>query len=229
MHAGPVVGYIRVSTEQQADQGVSLDAQRAKLEAYAQLYELDLVAVIIDAGVSAKTLDRPGLQQALGMLRKGQATALLVTKLDRLMRSIKDLSLLLERYFAKRYALMSVADQVDTSTAAGRLVVHVLMSVAQWEREAIGERTREAVQHKKTRGEKLGGDVPYGYRVGPTGTLLPDPQEQVMLGLIRQWRAARLSLRTITAELAAQGYLTRKRMPFHLSQVARLVKHMEAA
>jgi len=145
MHAGPVVGDIRVSTEQQADQGVSPDAQRAKLEAYAQLYELDLVAVIIDAGVSANTLDRPGLQQALGMLRKGQATALLVMKLDRLTRSIKDLSLLLERYFAKRYALMSVADQVDTSTAAGRLVVHVLMSVAQWEREAIGERTREAV------------------------------------------------------------------------------------
>ena len=229
MRARRVVGYIRVSTEKQADHGVSLEAQRAKLEGYAQLYDLDLVDVMIDAGVSAKTLDRPGLQQALGMLRKGQATALLVTKLDRLTRSVKDLSILLERYFAKRYALMSVTDQVDTSTAAGRLVVNVLMSVAQWEREAIGERTRDALQHKKTRGEKLGGDVPYGYRVAPNGTLILEPHEQAMLALIRQWRAARLSLRAITAELAAQGYLTRKRTPFHLSQVARLVKHMEAA
>ena len=184
---------------------------------------------MIDAGVSAKTLDRPGLQQALGMLRKGQATTLLVTKLDRLTRSVKDLSILLERYFAKRYALMSVTDQVDTSPAAGRLVVHVLMSVAQWEREAIGERTRDALQHKKGRGEKLGGDVPYGYRVAPNGTLLPDPHEQVMLALIRQWCSEGLSLRAITAELAAQGYLTRKRTLFRLSQVARLVKHVEAA
>jgi DNA invertase Pin-like site-specific DNA recombinase len=163
------------------------------------------------------------------MLRKGQATAILVTKLDRLTRSVKDLSILLERYFAKRYALMSVADQVDTSTAAGRLVVNVLMSVAQWEREAIGERTRDALHHKKTRGEKLGGDVPYGYQVAPNGTLHPDPHEQAMLALIRQWRGDGLSLRAITTELAAQGYLTRKRTPFQLNQVARLVTYMEAA
>jgi DNA invertase Pin-like site-specific DNA recombinase len=71
------VGYIRVSTDKQADHGVSLDAQRARLTAYAQLYDLELVAVIVDAGVSAKTLERPGLQRALGMLRKGQAHALL--------------------------------------------------------------------------------------------------------------------------------------------------------
>ena len=72
MRARRVVGYIRVSTEKQADHGVSLEAQRAKLEGYAQLYDLDLVDVMIDAGVSAKTLDRPGLQQALGMSGRGR-------------------------------------------------------------------------------------------------------------------------------------------------------------
>ena len=85
------VGYIRVSTDKQVDHGVSLEAQRTKLEAYAALYDIELVAVIVDAGVSAKTLQRPGLQQALGMLRHGEADALLVAKLDRLTRSVKDL------------------------------------------------------------------------------------------------------------------------------------------
>ena len=155
-----VGGYIRVSTEKQADHGVSLEAQQEKLTAYAKLYELELVDIIVDAGASAKTLKRSGLQQALTMLPSGKADALLVTKLDFLTRSVKDLGILLERYF-NRYALMSVADQVDTSTAAGRLVLNVLMSVAQWEREAISERTTEALSHKRARGGKLGGACPY--------------------------------------------------------------------
>ena len=91
-----VIGYIRVSTDKQADHGISLDAQRAKLEAYASLYDICLTEIIVDAGVSAKTLQRPGLQRALSMLRKGQANALLVGKLDRLTRSVKDLGTLVE-------------------------------------------------------------------------------------------------------------------------------------
>ncbi len=86
-----VVGYARVSTEDQAREGVSLAAQRAKLEAYATALDLELVAVREDAGVSAKTLDRPGLRAALEDLRAGRADALLVPKLDRLTRSVRDL------------------------------------------------------------------------------------------------------------------------------------------
>jgi DNA invertase Pin-like site-specific DNA recombinase len=131
------VGYIRVSTEKQADHGVSLEAQQTKLAAYAALYDIELVEVIVDAGVSAKTLSRAGLQRALGMLRKGQANALVVAKLDRLTRSVKDLGTLVEEYFsADNITLLSVADSIDTRTAAGRLVLNVLGSVAQWEREA---------------------------------------------------------------------------------------------
>jgi len=106
------IAYLRVSTDKQADRGVSLDAQRAKLKAYAELYELDLVEVIVDAGQSAKSLDRPGLQRALGMLKAGQAVALLVVKLDRLTRSVVDLGTLVERYFAPgKAALLSVGDE----------------------------------------------------------------------------------------------------------------------
>jgi hypothetical protein len=121
---------------------VSLDAQRAKVKAYAELYDLELAEVIVDAGESAKSLDRPGLKRALGMLKAGEAEALLVVKLDRLTRSVVDLGTLVERYFAPgKAALLSVGEQIDTRSAAGRLVLNVLASVSQWEREAIGERT----------------------------------------------------------------------------------------
>jgi DNA invertase Pin-like site-specific DNA recombinase len=85
------IAYLRVSTDKQADRGVSLDAQRAKLRAYAELYEPELVDVIVDAGYSAKSLDRPGLQRALAMLKVGDVEGLLVVKLDRLTRSVVDL------------------------------------------------------------------------------------------------------------------------------------------
>lgn len=158
------IGYVRVSTEEQATQGVSLDAQTDKIQAYASLYDIELLEIITDAGVSAKTLERPGLEKALKMLEAGEAEALVIVKLDRLTRSVRDLDYLLEKYFADRFSLMSVGEQVDTRTAAGRLVLNVLMSVAQWERETIGERTSTALQHKKAQGEYIGG-VGFGYQV----------------------------------------------------------------
>jgi site-specific DNA recombinase len=90
------IAYLRVSTEKQADKGVSLDAQRAKVRAYAEPYDLELAEVIVDAGESAKSLDRPGLQRALAMLKEGKAEALLVVKLDRLTRSVVDLGTLVD-------------------------------------------------------------------------------------------------------------------------------------
>src|SRR5712691_7445590 len=206
------VGYIRVSTEKQADHGVSLDAQHAKLTAYAHLYDVELVDIMVDAGVSAKTLERPGLQRALAMLRKGQATALLVAKLDRLTRSVKDLGTLVEEYFSSAgITLLSVADAIDTRTAAGRLVLNVLGSVAQWERETIGERTRDAMAHKRTSGERTSFHAPYGFHLAADGkTLLTDAAEQALLAAIREARQRGLSQRAVVGELAQQGFTTRK-------------------
>jgi len=146
-----VIGYIRVSTEEQSTKGVSIDAQRAKLEAYAALYDLELVDVISDAGFSAKTLNRPGLQTVLAKLDNGDADALLVYKLDRLTRSVSDMGTLINNYFGSKFNLLSVSDQIDTRSAAGRLVLNVLTSVAQWEREVISERTHTALAHKKAK------------------------------------------------------------------------------
>jgi site-specific DNA recombinase len=187
--------------------------------------------VIVDAGVSAKTLDRPGLQRALGMLRKGQANALLVAKLDRLTRSVKDLGTLVEGYFSSdTITLLSVADSIDTGTAAGRLVLNVLSSVAQWERETIGERTAEAMAHKREQGERTSLHAPYGSQIAPDGkTLVADEGEQALLGAIKDARSRGLTQRAIVAELARQGFTTRKRTPLGLTQVQRIMQQAQIA
>lgn len=219
------VAYIRVSTRQQADHGVSLAAQREKVVAYAKLYDLDIVAVEVDAGVSAKNLNRPGLQSALGMLRDGSAEALLVCKLDRLTRSMADLGHLVDKYFGRGGAeLLSVAENVDTRSAAGRLVLNVLGAVSSWERDAISERTREALRHKASKGEYTGGKVPFGYSVSDDGMLQPVAWEQDVLSLVRALRAEGVSLRKIAAKLAELGFSPRKGTKWHPQQI----KHMLA-
>lgn len=217
------LAYVRVSTEKQADKGVSLEAQQVKLALYAQLHELELVETIVDAGVSAKTLERPGLQRALEMLKAGQADALLVVKLDRLTRSVRDLGELVEEYFGPNgAALLSVGDNVDTRSAAGRLVLNVLASVSQWEREAIGERTSAAMQHKAAQGEYTGGEAPFGFKV-VGDRVVPEPAEQVVVDAAKALRGAGLSLRKVAAQLAARGFRSRAGTPFEAAQVQRMV------
>ncbi|WP_437776171.1 recombinase family protein [Sorangium sp. So ce1097] len=209
------IGYVRVSTEHQADGGVSLAAQRAKLEAYATAMDLDLVDIIEDPGVSAKTLDRPGLQRALGMFDAGQASALLVAKLDRLTRSVRDLDTLISRYFAARFSLLSVADSIDTRSAAGRLVLNVLASVSQWEREATAERTRDALAQLRADGVRLGGAALGWVHTGEADAngrriLARVQDEAATVDRILALRADGLSLREIAATLTDEGYRTKR-------------------
>jgi site-specific DNA recombinase len=147
-----VVGYIRVSTEDQAKEGVSLAAQRAKIEAYALVKDWTVVEVIQD-DVSAKHLKRPGLQRLLALVAQRQVGAVIVYKLDRLTRSVKDLNTLVELFDKKGVALVSLQESLDATTATGRLMMNLLASVSQWEREVIGERTRDAMQHLKASGK----------------------------------------------------------------------------
>lgn len=218
------VAYIRVSTAKQADHGVSLDAQRAKVNAYASLYDLHLVDVVVDAGASAKTLNRDGLDRALAMLDNGEAEALLVVKLDRLTRSVRDLDTLIQQYFASNNgpALLSVGENIDTRSAAGRLVLNVLASVSQWEREATGERTRTAMAQMKAEGKRVGA-VPYGFDLAEDGAMLVENEaEQAVVALAKEYRAKGYSLRSIAAELAAHGFRSRTGRVFAATQISRL-------
>ena len=224
-----VIGYIRVSTEQQADGGVSLEAQRTKLEAYATALELDLVAIEVDAGASAKTLRRPGLQAALGRLDAGEADALLVPQLDRLTRSVKDLASLIEGYFESRFSLLSVADSIDTRSAAGRLVLNVLTSVGQWEREATGERTKEALDHLKAKGVKLGGEALGWKRTAKSDAsgrlIVADVKREIAaVKRILKLRSKGQTLRVIAETLTLEGYQTKRGGCWHASTVGNVVR-----
>src|SRR5262249_16169785 len=149
------IGYVRVSTDRQAEQGISLEAQEAKIRAMATVQGAELTEVIVDGGESAKSLNRPGLQRLLGLVSTNKLDAVIVAKLDRLTRSVKDLCSLLELFEKRKVALISVAESLDTGSAAGRLVITIMGAVSQWEREAIGERTRDALRHKRSQGRRV--------------------------------------------------------------------------
>jgi DNA invertase Pin-like site-specific DNA recombinase len=223
-----VVGYVRVSTDQQAGEGVSLDAQRNKLRAYAVALDLDLVALFEDAGLSAKSLHRPGLTAGLQLLDAGGADGLVVTKLDRLTRSVRDLGDLVDRYFEKRFALLSVSDAIDTRTASGRLVLHVLGAVSQWEREATAERTRDALAQLRAEGLRLGGEG-LGWRRSEARderghrVLERLVDESATFRRIVELDAEGLSLRDIAAALEAEGRPTKRGGKWHPMTIQRVL------
>src|SRR5580693_3609437 len=180
------IGYVRVSTDRQAEHGVSLEAQEAKIRAMATVQGADLGEVIVDGGESAKSLNRPGMTKLLAMVEAREVDAVIIAKLDRLTRSVKDLCELLDLFEKRKVALVSVAESLDTGSAAGRLVITIMGAVSQWEREAIGERTRDALRHKRGNGERVG-NIQFGYRLSVDGIHVePDPAEQAALTAIRR-------------------------------------------
>ena len=213
------IAYIRVSTNQQADQGHSLLAQQEKVNAYASLYDLEIVETVVETG-SAKNLNREGLQGALAQIKSGKADALIVVKLDRLTRSVVDLGYLVETYFNKA-GLLSVSEQIDTRSASGRLVLNVLASVSQWEREAIGERTAVVKQSMKANGLYCGGIVPYGQML-VSGELVTNPNEQAIINRAKALKAEGHSLRTIATMFSNEGLKTRKDTDFSHVLVSRM-------
>lgn len=151
-----VLGYGRVSTEDQAVYGASLDAQRENLWEWCNRKNAELVDFVADEGYSAKDLDRPGVIELLERLDAGEADVLLVTKLDRLSRSVLDFANLMSRSRMGSWSIVCLDVGVDTSTASGEVVANVLASFAQFERRLISERTKAALAVKKAQGVHCG-------------------------------------------------------------------------
>jgi DNA invertase Pin-like site-specific DNA recombinase len=223
-----VIAYLRCSTRKQADEGMSLDVQRDRITAYAALYGLQVVAWEHDAA-SGKDLDRRGLRRALEGIDEGRADGIVVAKLDRLTRSVRDLGDLITERFGREDgpALLSVAEQIDTRTAGGRLVLNVLSSVSQWEREIISERTTEALDLKRANGERVSRHIPYGKQLAEDGMHVePVPEDHPEYWLLvraRELRGQGLGLRRIAAKLAEEGFRTRLGTPFQTTQIARML------
>jgi DNA invertase Pin-like site-specific DNA recombinase len=214
------IGYARVSTEKQADFGVSLEAQAEKIRAMAVVQAVELAEIVVDAGESAKNLNRSGMARLLAFVDAGEVDTVIIAKLDRLTRSVADLAELLKRFERRGVSLVSVADSLDTRSAAGRLVLNIMVSVSQWEREAIGERTRDALRHKSANGERVG-TVPFGFALAADGVrLVENEDEQALLTRMRSMKATGLSTRRIADELNQQGFSTRRGTAWRFQYVA---------
>jgi site-specific DNA recombinase len=218
--ARPVVGYCRVSTEEQAREGLSLEAQRARITATCEAQGLALAEILVDAGESGKNLDRPQLQVLLDRVQAGQVGAVVVYRLDRLTRRTRDLLELVEDVFKPHgVQLVSLSEQLDTRTPAGVLMLTVLGALAQMEREQIAERTRFALAYKRATGGKLGAP-PLGLRLpAPTGPDGQIPAELEAVRLILRRRRSGRTFRAIAAELSARGHRTKRGRTWYASTV----------
>ena len=203
-----VAAYIRVSTEDQAREGVSLEAQAERLVAYCTAKDWELVALERDEGISGKTLDRPGMDRILARVESRQVEVVLVYKLDRLTRSVSDLARLVELFERRGVSLVSLVESLDATTASGRLMMNLLASVSQWEREVIGERTREAMSYKR-RHRQVYSPTPYGFTREGTA-LVEDEAEMRIVRRIKKWRAAGRTLTAIADALNKQEVPTKR-------------------
>jgi site-specific DNA recombinase len=209
--------YIRVSTTRQEHSPV---AQEKRLRAYCILKDYDVAELIVDNGRTGANTNRPGLQRALSSLAEGHVDVLVVAKLDRLTRSIRDLCDLLATCSDQGWTFASVSEELNTGTPMGRFVINIFGAIAQWERETISERTKEVMGSLKEDGRRWCHYAPYGTRwegmvANPRtgklegGYLVLDGAEQDILTSLRQWKAEGLALTQIAGRANAAGYLTR--------------------
>lgn len=147
------VAYCRVSTEEQAAEGFSIEGQTERLRAYAALHDLGEVVVISDPGKSGKSLERPGLQQLLEMVAAGHVSHVLLWRLDRLSRDLGNLIELADRFGRAGVALHSFTEKIDLSSATGRMFYNILGAFAQFYREQLAENVRMGMQQAARQGK----------------------------------------------------------------------------
>lgn len=202
--------YIRVSTLDQANEGVSLAAQRARAEQWAAANGYGVLPHVFCDTVSGKRItNRPELQRALDEACRVKGRALIVYSLSRLARSTRDAIAIAERLAKAGCDLVSLTEKLDTTTAAGKMMFRMLAVLAEFERDLISERTRTALAHKASKGERVG-QIPFGKRVDDaTALLVNDDGERVTLAHIARLRAANASWQGIADDLNANNIGTK--------------------
>ncbi|GAI03021.1 unnamed protein product [marine sediment metagenome] len=218
-----VVGYIRVSTEEQAKNGLSLRSQESTIRTYVKLKKLSPVEIIADSG-SGKSLDREGMRKLISLCEQGEVSHLIVYKMDRLTRKTRDLLELVEDVFvAKSVCFHSVSENVDTTGPLGKFFLTVMGALAQMERELIVERTKDALQEKKRNGEPLGPPA-LGF-TAEDKKRVKNHQELEIVAYIKKLKRKRLSQRDIAKRLNEEGIRTKRGGNWHHSTIAKILKN----
>ena len=209
-----LAGYIRVSTDEQAKEGFSIDAQKRILEAYAVVKGFDGVDLYIDEGYSAKNLRRPQVQQLLNACRNQKYTTVIVWRLDRLSRSLRDTLEIFEDVFKPNgIEFISTSESIDTTTPSGRLMLNVIASFAQNEREVNEDRVRMVMTDLAQQCRHLGGVPPFGYKV-VDGTYQVDENNAPAAKTIFDMYAGGKGYSEILSYLNSNGYRTARGREF---------------
>jgi putative DNA-invertase from lambdoid prophage Rac len=200
-----IYGYCRVSTARQVEDGLSLEVQRRQVEGYAQMHGLALARVFLEEGVSGSVPlgERPAGRELMAALEPGDAV--IAAKLDRAFRSALDALQVVRAFTEQGIGLHLLDVGGNIANGHGKLFMTIVAAFAEAESDRIKERIGEVKRDQRERGRFLGGKRPIGYRVGPDGELVEDPQEQAALTQARELHAQGLSLRKISSALAEQG------------------------
>jgi DNA invertase Pin-like site-specific DNA recombinase len=219
------IGYIRVSTQDQAAEGVSLEAQRTKIAAWCAVNDYELVAVFEDAGISGASMDRrEGLQAAMAATGKGMA--LVAYSISRLARSTRDMLEIADRLERRKADLVSLTEKIDTTSAAGRMLFRMLAVLSEFERDVIAERTRTALSHKKAQGEVYA-PVPFGFEA-IEGRLRVVKEEARIVAEVIRLREAGATLAGIADTLNERGIEGKRGGRWYASTVRYLLQRQPA-
>jgi len=234
-----VYGYARVSTARQSREGLSLDVQQQAIKSYAELYSTGLDEILVEAGASASTLaGRPVFCDLLKRCETGGVRAVVVVKVDRAFRNLRDAVEVLAMFSKRGIDFHSVQEHLDTSTASGRFFLNMLLSLAELERDKIGERVSEvlrvkkavgpgetggAMRHRHQTGKLAVGGAPYGYQ-WEDGKLVPEQREMAIACEILKQAAMGRKSPKIASDLRLSGSLTRHGKVWNDRQVRRIIK-----
>jgi DNA invertase Pin-like site-specific DNA recombinase len=227
---GKAVGYIRVSTQEQAKDGVSLDRQESQIRAYCQLKGITDLEIIADKGVSGFKPNRVGYQSLISLCQSKKVSTVIVYDLSRLSRSVRGTLAFMEDVIKKHdVEFVSLKENIDTSTPMGTAFYTMLCVWNQFLRDEISYKTKNALKHKRANKEKTGGVIPFGYSLVGSKRLIPKPEELTTVRYIHELRSKGFSLREIVADLQANGIKTKqgfeKWQPKVISQI--LNRHID--
>ena len=216
-----VIGYTRVSTTEQATEGLSLDAQDHRIRSWAEAMGHEVTEILAEEGVSGTKLlsERPRGRRISALLdsRRPTVDAVVVVRMDRLGRDAAEQIALLKRFRAGKVGLVAIAQQIDLATPHGRAMAQIGAVFNELERALIAERTSEALSELRRQG-KAWNHPPFGW-ANRGGHLVQVPEEQETLAYIRQLRAIGISYDRIAKTLTAEGYETKRGGPWHAMSV----------
>ena len=232
------IAYARVSTDKQSRDGLSLSAQESAIRSYCDLYELKLAETFVDRGVSAKSIKgRPEMQRLIEHIDTKQVDAVVVYKIDRMFRSVRDALVTFDRFKERQVEFHSVVEKWDTSTAMGEFAMNMLLSIAQLERRQTSERTRFTLREKKVvehptnavmyhrqqHGKLAVGQAPYGWR-WVDKELAPHPTEMPLVEEIRRRCDSGERVADILRWLNLNQIRNRSGRPWHRTQIYRIIR-----